>query len=119
MWYDLFDNYPYHSLIGNYTDTFYYYHPYLNNWLNQPTQDDEKYTYTINIPGMTKNDVNITITNNCMTIKASNDTNNFENDCILPKLCDIENITAKVEHGVLNIYIPKLTQEPTRIINIQ
>jgi HSP20 family molecular chaperone IbpA len=54
-----------------------------------------------------------------MTIKASNNTNNLENNYILPKLCDTENITAKVEHGILNIYIPKLTQEPTLIINIE
>jgi HSP20 family molecular chaperone IbpA len=118
MWYDLLNYYPY-NLVENYTDSFPYYHPYLNNLLNKPNEDDEKYTYILNIPGMTKDNVNITITNNCMTINASNNTSNLERIYTLPNTCDTLNITAKVEHGVLNIYMPKLTQEPTRIINIE
>jgi HSP20 family protein len=93
-------------------------------------ESDNDYRIEVAAPGMTKDDfcVRIDDDNNLvisMEKKAENSENNentlylrrefsyskFEQKMLLPKNADREKIVAKMEHGVLNVSIPKLKEE--------
>jgi HSP20 family protein len=93
-------------------------------------ESDNDYRIEVAAPGMTKDDfcVRIDDDNNLvisMEKKAENSERNentlylrrefsyskFEQKMILPKNADREKIVAKMEHGVLDVSIPKLKEE--------
>ena len=85
---------------------------------------DESYIVRADLPGLTKKDVNIEISNNVITVsgerknKYSNDKSNhnysefnygsFSKSFSLPKDSVIEKIDAKMKDGVLTFEVPRL-----------
>lgn len=75
------------------------------------------------LPGFTKEDLNLNVHNNLLTIKVEKEkeekseefkyahrefgASNFEKQYRLPKSVDVEKINAKFENGVLNVELPK------------
>lgn len=113
-----------------------------NNWMEKANatapainvlEHENGYTVEVAAPGMTKEDFQIHIDDNdnlviSMEKKSENQkgkTNGrylrcefsyskFQQCMILPENIDKENISAKVEDGVLTVELPKLPEQPAR-----
>lgn len=122
-----------------------------NNWMIKANstapainviENDKEYRVEVAAPGMTKNDFNIRIDENndlVVSMEKKEEKNEdqkdgrylrrefsyskFEQTMVLPENVDKENIQAKVENGVLNIMIPKRSEEEVKksekVIEIQ
>ena len=86
-------------------------------------KDGSTYILSIALPGVDKNDVNINIEKNKLTIKSEVDESNeskyrlrefnyakFERSFTLSDDADIDNISAKFDQGILSISIPTLKE---------
>lgn len=110
-----------------------------NEWLektntNAPAvnilENDDEYTVEVAAPGMKKEDFNVRLEddNQLLVSMEKNEAQNahelnsrylrrefsytqFQQTLILPDNVDKEKISAKVEHGILTIHIPKKTIE--------
>jgi HSP20 family protein len=90
-------------------------------------EDADAYYIDVDLPGVKKDDVEISIDKNILTIKGERKVRNevkegdyyriesaygsFARSFTLPEKVDTENIEAKTENGVLEIVIPKLKVE--------
>ena len=97
-------------------------------------ETEHEYQVELAAPGMTKDDFNVHIDeDNNLVISMEKKTENkeenkkegrylrrefsyskFQQTMVLPDNVDKEKISASVEHGVLNIHLPKLTEEQTK-----
>lgn len=105
-------------------------------------ESEKDYKIELAAPGMTKDDFNVRIDeDNCLVIsmekKSENKDENhndrylrrefsyskFQQTMILPENVDKDHISAQVENGVLNIELPKLSEEevkkPDRTIEVK
>jgi len=101
-------------------------------------EEDDKYSITADLPGMTKSDVKIEVTpERRLTISGERQSEEkdegegyfrserrfgkFFRSFDLPKNADESGITAKASEGVLEITIPKLEKDATdaRVIDIE
>ncbi len=105
-------------------------------------EKDRSYELELAAPGMTKEDFNVTLDNEGdLVIKMEKKVENkeegekghylrrewnytkFQQTMLLPDDADREKISAKVEHGVLSVSIPKIakvkTEDTNRLIEIQ
>ena len=100
------------------------------NKLAMPVELKEKeneYTVKAELPGVKKEDLDIDIDKNYITINAKKEEEKEENEktykktefsdgefsrtVYFPEEIDVENTKAKLEHGVLKINAPKLSKE--------
>ena len=101
-------------------------------------ETEKEYKVELAAPGMTKDDFNVRIDeDNNLVISMEKKTENkeekkdgrylrrevsyskFQQTMILPDNVDKEKIAASVEHGVLNIELPKLSEEEVKKPNRQ
>jgi len=101
-------------------------------------ETEKEYKLELAAPGMTKDDFNVHIDENdnlviCMEKKSDNKEekkegrylrrefsySKFQQTMILPENVDKEKIAATVEHGVLNVTLPKLSEEEVKKPNRQ
>ena len=99
-------------------------------------EDEKAYYVEVDLPGVKKEDINVEVKDNVVTIsgerkfkKEENDKDytrvesffgKFERSFTLPSDADSENIDAKVEDGVLHITIPKVEEkENTKKIEVK
>jgi len=101
------------------------------------TREDEKgYYIEVDLPGVKKEDINIDLNDKVLTIsgerkfkeevkkenyyKIETAFGKFERSFSIPEDADMENIEAKSENGVLEIFIPKIKKEtPKKRIEIK
>ncbi len=88
---------------------------------HQHTREDE---ILIEVPlvGMTKENVSVDVSDNVLAVIAKTDnttryTRNFSQKWILTKDSDAENISAKLENGLLSVRIPR-TKPAKKVINV-
>ncbi len=97
-------------------------------------EDDDKFTITLEIPGVSEKDLNVTLEGNVLTVRAErqfskeNKARNFQRleraygmfarSFTLPTIVDPNSIAAHYEHGVLELYLTKRTQAKPKQINI-
>lgn len=90
-------------------------------------EKDNKYTVKAELPGVKKEDLDIDIDKNYITINAKKEEEKEEDEktykktefsygefsrtVYFPQEIDVENTKAKLEHGVLKIDAPKLAKE--------
>lgn len=76
-------------------------------------EDDTSYTLRLEIPGYSKEQVSLSLTDRELTISAENpDTDSsYERTISLPDTVDESGITAKLEHGILELGFPKAKVE--------
>lgn len=90
-------------------------------------EKDNEYTVKAELPGVKKEDLDIDIDKNYITINAKKEEEKEENEkaykktefsygefsrtVYFPQEIDVENTKAKLEHGVLKIDAPKLSKE--------
>ena len=105
-----------------------YHENYGNNCDSKPAtnvfETENEFKVEVLLPGYKKEDVQINLHNNLLTIKVENEVteekseeykyahrefgvSNFEKQYRVPKTVDGEKISAKFENGVLNIELPK------------
>lgn len=104
-----------------------YHENYLNNCENSPAtnvfETENEFKIQIQLPGFSKENLNINFQNNVLTIKVEKENTekqeeykyahrefeafNFEKQFRVPKTVDSEKINAKFENGILNILLPK------------
>ena len=99
-------------------------------------EDEKRYYIEIDLPGVKKEDINIDLNDRVLTIsgerkfkekvkkenyyKIETSFGKFERSFSLPEDADIDNIEAKTENGVLDIFIPKIKKEtPKKKIEIK
>ena len=129
MFKDFFD-----SFLGSDFDTFYSNgRPAANIFHNKAGFGIE-----LSIPGYDKADVQIDIEGRHLLIqsvevedKAASDSDNmsyvrrdftkrpFKMKYTLPKVADVNGLTAKLEHGILNIYVPKVEEALPKQIKVE
>lgn len=76
-------------------------------------KDEHSYTLRLEIPGYSKEQVSLSLTERDLTISAENpDTKmSYERTISLPETVDETAITAKLEHGILELGFPKAKVE--------
>ncbi len=109
---------------------------YESNWT--PSMDisetDKEFLVTVELPGMKKEDINLSIDNNVLTIEGERKSEKeekgktfhriersygkFYRSVTLPKKVDEENIKASFKDGLLNITLPKVEKEKVKNIEI-
>ena len=105
-------------------------------------ENDKEFKVEVAAPGMSKEDFNVRVNeddNLVITMEKKSENkeekkegrylrrefsySRFQQTMILPDNVEKDKITAQVEHGVLNIVIPKLSEEETkkaqRVIEVQ
>jgi len=107
----------------------------------RPTMDisesDEAFKVTVELPGVEEKDVDVTVTDNRLTIRAEKRKESeekaehfhrmersygtFERTMTLPPGIDSENVSASMKNGTLTITLPKTasTKEHTRKIEVK
>ena len=93
-------------------------------------EDKEGYHVSVDLPGVKPDDIEVTTHNNVLSIRGTRGTTHedkeqkrservfgtFLREFSMPENADLERIEAKSNHGVLDLYIPKVPKaEPKRI----
>ena len=139
----------YAPLLSNFFDDFFTKDMYDNNWLsfsNTGTtipkvniqENNDEFRVEMAAPGMKKDDFQVELDNNMLTItstvsserKEGDDDNytrrefsyqSFQRSFHLPEIVEIDKIEAKYNDGILNLVIPKKEEakkKPVRTIKI-
>ena len=112
-------NYPYQT-INEISNPLLNYIYYPTVFIDRPHVTEDKYTYTIEMPGMSKDDVSVTIEDdNIMIIEGENDTNKIYKTYNLPVDGDDDNVVAKIKCGLLKVIVPRLYKNRTKTIKVQ
>ena len=75
-------------------------------------EKDKEYTVKAELPGVKKEDLDIDIDKNHITINAKKEEEKKEDTKgYFPQEIDVEKTSAKLEHGILRIEAPKLAAE--------
>lgn len=98
-------------------------------------ETDKDFQVKANLPGVKKEDINISLKENQLIIEASHDekkeekkaniiraeryVGKYQRYISLPDNCDVDNIKAKLENGVLNLTINKKEPTPKKEIIIE
>lgn len=91
------------------------------------TKEGNDYHLQISVPGLTKDDIKISIKDNVMSISYDKNeqnkiftfTNSFRKSYELPEDVDDKHITGTVENGILEIVIPTSKKKTTeRLISL-
>jgi len=96
---------------------------------------DREYYVTVELPGVKKNDVKVTVKDNLLTISGEKKCEkeekgknyhrservfgSFQRTFRLPELVDQDNISAEYKDGVLHITIPKKEEAVSREIEVK
>ncbi len=97
-------------------------------------EEEGRYVATFEIPGMEKEDVNITLEDGVLTVKGEKkheldekregvhyverQFGSFSRSVRLPKETDLEGIAAEMKNGVLTVHIPKAAKAERKLISI-
>ncbi len=99
------------------------------------TENAERYTLNAELPGMSKEDVQVTLENNVLTIRGQKKANteqkegdvhrierrygSFERSFTLPATVDVNRIDAQYKDGVLTLTLPKAEEAKPRAIDVK
>jgi HSP20 family protein len=91
------------------------------------TENESEYQLEYLVPGFKKEEIKVALEQNVLTVKAERKTENveeqkrytrkefsfstFKRSFTLPENADVDKMSAKHEHGILNIIIPKRMEE--------
>lgn len=95
----------------------------------------ERFTITLELPGMTTGDIDITVEDNVLSIsgerKFYDEVNEdafhrierrfgrFQRRIVLPQQCDPEKVQASMDNGILTVEVPKAEQAKPRRIEVK
>ncbi|MDX9814085.1 MAG: Hsp20/alpha crystallin family protein [Sulfurimonas sp.] len=129
--YDFFDNF-FNAIEKDEDSVIVDFKPAINT-----REGSDAYHIDVDLPGVKKEDINIDITDNVLTISGTRESKieqkeqnyykvessygKFQRSFTLPKEVDVENIRAACEDGVLEVIIPKLevSKQTTKKIEVK
>lgn len=98
-------------------------------------EDSEKYTVAVEVPGMTRDDINLSIQDDQLVVEGEKKEEEKEEDesylrversygrfrrrLRLPGDVDQEKVDAKYKDGVLNIHLPKTEEKKPKEIEVE
>jgi HSP20 family protein len=92
-------------------------------------EKDEKYLIYLKVPGLTKDDISISLKDDLLTIKYEKEknendefsfTNSFKKSYFIPDDISEEDIRANVKNGILEIILPKSKEKnKEKIISLE
>lgn len=76
-------------------------------------EDDSAYRLRLEIPGFSKEQLSLDLADHELTVKAENPKTeaSYERTLTLPDVIEEDNISAKLEHGILELTFPKAKVE--------
>ena len=83
------------------------------------TRTDTGYTVEIPVPGFKPDDVDITLEDGLLSVRAKNEKRQFTRTLTVPEEVDEERIEANVEHGMLNLTLSLLPKAQPKKIEIK
>jgi HSP20 family protein len=99
------------------------------------TEDDTAYTITAELPGLEEKDVEVSLTNDMLTIKGEKTAEiekkeknlylsersygAFQRSFVLPDGVDADKVAASVAKGVLKVTLPKAAQAQKKTIEVK
>jgi HSP20 family protein len=95
------------------------------------TEKDDEYHLTAELPGVNKEDIDLTVTDNTVTIQVEHqdieqtnkvtkqDKRSFYNQMRLPQDVNIDDAQASYSNGVLELRLPRQSQDNARKLEIQ
>jgi HSP20 family protein len=100
------------------------------------TENKDYFLITADLPGLSEKDVKVEIDNGVLTIHGERHFENkeevkgkvnrlergygkFLRSFTLPEKIDLQNIEARTEHGVFEIYIPRIQEEEKKTLKIE
>ncbi len=83
----------------------------MRYYFSEIKANDSAYEIQFIVPGFKKNEITLSATPSYLYVAARNKTNLYSDKIKLNSSVDIENITSKLEDGILYITVPKKTQE--------
>ena len=121
--YDFFDDKYFNNLVGMTTNTSLPGRQFNSNTPCNIYHADNSYIFDLYLPGFSRDNFDISIDNNILTIKGASEfkrqnyihqeytsSSKFERSFSIPKNVDIDNIDADYTAGVLSISIPKFEE---------
>ena len=81
-------------------------------------EDEESYSFEVDLPGFTKNDIKVDLKQNNLILTAKNDSRERNKTVTLPQDIDGDKISASLKNGVLNITIPKKVKGDCKRIKV-
>jgi HSP20 family protein len=83
-------------------------------------ENDSQYELTIELPGYSNKDVEVSVEDYVLTVKASNDKRGETLRRVsLWEGIDFEKVTGKIEDGVLTVKLPKVEKVKPKKIQIE
>ena len=99
--------------INDFWDNVNYYTTKLPTKTVQVLKDEKSYKLEFELPGFSKNDINISVDKNILKIDAKNPKRTYLKNLALTDNCDSDAITADLENGILYVEIPFKTKNET------
>ena len=98
-----------------------------NNVSNYYNENEKEYYLTMDVPGMSKDDVEVTFDNNRLKISGQRKSNKYdsyeygkmERTFIVPSNVETDKISAKIDNGVLKVILPKAKSSLGRKISVK
>lgn len=87
-------------------------------------QDDQEVSIRVEVPGVSPEDLSVTVDGNLLTIRAvhrgqgEDDVATYERAFTLPSSVDPEKVTAHYRHGILEVRLPRAEGRRSRQIPI-
>ena len=98
-----------------------------NNVSNYYNENEKEYYLTMDVPGMSKDDVEVTFDNNRLKISGKRKSNKYdsyeygkmERTFSVPSSVETDKISAKIDNGVLKVILPKAKSSLGRKISVK
>lgn len=85
-----------------------------------PTKDDKNlYKLELELPGVKKENVKVTVEDNKLKIKANKKGKDYESSVLLPKTLDSNSCQAKLEDGILSITMSAATPKQLKDVLVE
>lgn len=98
-----------------------------NNVSNYYNENEKEYYLTMDVPGMSKDDIEVTFDNNRLKISGQRKSDKYdsyeygkmERTFSVPNNVETDKISAKIDNGVLKVLLPKAKSSLGRKISIK
>lgn len=98
-----------------------------NNVSNYYNENEKEYYLTMDVPGMSKNDIEVTFDSNRLKISGQRKSDKYdsyeygkmERTFIVPSNVETDKISAKIDNGVLKVMLPKAKSSLGRKISVK
>ena len=97
------------------------------NVSNYYNEDEKEYYLTMDVPGMSKDDIEVTFDSNRLKISGQRKSDKYdsyeygkiERTFIVPSNVETDKISAKIDNGVLKVLLPKAKSSLGRKISVK